>query len=469
MGLVIPVAQHSNIQRSIFKAYDIRGVVGENFGEEQAYTIGCALAQHYRNNAITAVGRDGRLSSPAIAAALIRGLNTCGVDTIEIGAVPTPVLYFAAYQHAEGSGLMITGSHNPAQYNGIKIMICGHTLAGDDMQILYEVCANQNSFPRPTRPGANQTLDLLNKYLDRIVANVQLQRPLKVAVDCGNGIAGPAMTGMLDRLGCEMIPLYCEVDGSFPNHHPNPSVPENLEDLIRTVQKNKCDIGIALDGDGDRLGVVDDRGRVIWADRQMMLFVKDILSSNRGGIVIYDVKSSYHLEKIIRECGGTPYISRTGHSFIKAALKETGAIFAGEMSGHLFFNDRWFGFDDGVYAAARFLELLSRQDKPCSALCDTLPQSMHTPEINIHFAQENAQHEFMQRFISAASFSNAKINLTDGLRAEFEHGWGLIRASNTTPCLVIRFEANSKTELEQVQSLFRAELLKVKPTLNIPF
>lgn len=467
--LVTRVARHNNIQRSIFKAYDIRGVVGENFGEQQAFLIGRAVARSCHDCAVAAVGRDGRLSSTAIATALIHGLNAGGMNTIDVGAVPTPVLYFAAHQYAGGSGLMVTGSHNPAGHNGIKIMLRGHTLAGDDIQALYEICTAQNAPPQAARRATRQTFSVLDAYLDRIAADIRLQRTLKVAVDCGNGIAGPTMLSMLARLGCTTLPLYCQVDGSFPHHHPNPSVPENLHDLSRAVRRNRCDIGIALDGDGDRLGAVDDHGNIIWPDRQMMLFAQAILPNHPGRNVIYDIKSSHHLAAIIRRCGGVPHMCRSGHSFIKAALKDADAVFAGEMSGHLFFNDRWFGFDDGVYSAARLIELLSQQRQTCSSMCHTLPVSATTPEINIHFSEENAQHEFMLRFIKTANFPDADINLMDGLRAEFARGWGLVRASNTTSCLVMRFEADNHTALAQIQALFRDELLKTQPFLSIPF
>ena len=467
--LVTRVAQHNSIHRSIFKAYDIRGVVGKHFGEEQAYAIGRAVAHRHPDCTVAAVGRDGRLSSAPIAAALMRGLNVGGMATLDVGAVPTPVLYFAAQHHTGGSGLMVTGSHNPAEYNGIKIMLRGHTLAGSDFQALYETCIRQNALPQAARRGGNRALEVLDAYLDRIAANIRLQRTLKVAVDCGNGVAGPAMLAMLARLGCRTVPLYCQVDGRFPHHHPDPSVPENLRDLRRAVRKNGCDIGVALDGDGDRLGAVDDHSEIIWPDRQMMLFARDILPQHQGRRIIFDVKSSRHLASVIRACGGIPHMSRSGHSFVKAALKKTHAVLAGEMSGHLFFNDRWFGFDDAVYAAARLLELLSHADQTCSALCRTLPQSTHTPEINIHFADENAPHAFMRRFVAAARFPAARIDLTDGLRAEFARGWGLVRASNTTACLVMRFEADDEAALVQIQSLFRAELLKVEPELEVRF
>ena len=456
------------LSRSIFKAYDIRGIVGESFGAPQAYTIGCALAQECRpHGRVAAVGRDGRLSSAEIAKALISGLNHSGVATVDVGEVPTPLLYFTALEHAQGSGFMVTGSHNPPDYNGIKMMVHNHTLAGDDVQRLYQRCV-ENRFDA-NEPGSNKTIDVTDEYLDRLADDVRLARPLRIGADCGNGVAGPAVKQMLDRLGCETVCLYCDVDGRFPNHHPDPSVPENLAVLIETVKEKNLDVGLAFDGDGDRLGVVDDVGRIVWADRQMMLFAKDVLAQHPGCSVIYDVKSSHLLEKIIKDHGGTALMCRTGHSFVKSALQETGALLAGEMSGHVFFKDRWFGFDDALYAAARLLEIISREAIPCSSLFDKLPAAVSTPEINVHFEREDAQHEFMRRFVDSADFGAARISKVDGVRAELDYGWGLVRASNTTPCLVIRFEADSKTELKRLQSLFRNELLKVEPSLPVPF
>ena len=454
------------MKRSLFKAYDIRGVVGHDFDEKTVYLIGRALAEQYPECQQVSIGRDGRLSSAALAASLIEGLNAGGVSTLDIGEVPTPVLYFSAHHYTNQSGFMVTGSHNPAPYNGIKMMVNGQTLAGDEIQRLYRTCVKRQF---SDSDGTNRPRSVVAHYLQAISDQVKLARPLKVAADCGNGVAGPTVKALLNQLGCQTICLYCEVDGNFPHHHPNPSVPENLEALIAAVQKNQLDIGLAFDGDGDRLGVVDNHGRIIWADRQMMLFAEEVLKQHPGSTIIYDVKSSRHLGETIKAHGGKPHMSRTGHSFMKAALKETGAILAGEMSGHFFFNDRWHGFDDGIYAAARILEILARSNQPCHALFDALPAAVSTPEINIHFAQENAQHEFMQRFVSSAQFDDAEVITIDGLRAEFAHGWGLVRASNTTPSLVIRFEADDETELKRLQNLFHQQLLNTEPSLEIPF
>ena len=455
------------ISSHIFRAYDVRGVVGEDFGEEQIFALGRALAACYPDCGEVVVGRDGRLSGAALSAALIRGLNASGVDTVDIGEVPTPALYFAAHQRG-GSGLMVTGSHNPPQYNGVKMMMNGHTLAGEEITALHTTCVAQD-FRHSDRVGTNTHRAMLDDYVQRIVRDVRIERPLRVAADCGNGVAGPAAAALFERLGCELTPLYCEVDGRFPNHHPNPSEPDNLKDLIAAVRTRRLDIGLAFDGDGDRLGVVDDSGEIIWADRQMMVFAQSILRDHPGATVIYDVKSSSHLARMIERCGGVAHMCRTGHSFVKGALRDTGALLAGEMSGHLFFNDRWFGFDDALYAAARLLEILSRQTRRCSEVFAQLPQTVSTPELNVYFAEEGQQHQFMRRFASTAQFAAAEINRLDGLRVEFDDGWGLVRASNTTPCLVIRFEADSRDRLERLQSAFRKQLLNTEPTLKLPF
>ncbi len=454
------------ISRSIFRAYDVRGVVGEDFGEAQVFALGRALATRYPDCGEVAVGRDGRLSSAALSDALIRGLNASGADAAGIGEVPTPALYFAAQRSGSGSGLMVTGSHNPPQYNGVKMMIGTHTLAGDDIAELHAICAGERF-----REGAGVRTDraVRDDYVQSIADNVSVERPLRIAIDCGNGVAGPAARALFERLGCDVTCLYCEVDGRFPHHHPNPSVPENLEELISAVRTHNLDVGFAFDGDGDRLGVVDDAGHVVWADRQMMVFAQDVLAAHPGATIIYDVKSSRHLARVIEAGGGVAQMCRTGHSFVKGALKRTGALLAGEMSGHIFFNDRWFGFDDALYAGARLLELLSRSPDRCSEIFARLPQAVSTPELNVHFAREDEQHEFMRRLEAGARFGDAEVSTIDGLRVEFDHGWGLVRASNTTPCLVLRFESDSRSGLERLQSAFREQLLKVDPSLELPF
>ena len=454
------------INRSIFRAYDVRGVVGESFSEEQAFALGQALATRYPDCGEVVVGRDGRLSSAALSGALIRGLNASGADVTDVGETPTPVLYFAAQRSGSSSGLMVTGSHNPPQYNGVKMMVSGHTLSGDDVAELYTICS-EGRF----RKGLGQRTEkaVCADYIRSITGNVKLERPLRIAIDCGNGVAGPVARTVFERLSCDVTCLYCEVDGHFPNHHPNPSAPENLKELIAVVRERKLDIGLAFDGDGDRLGVVDNTGQIIWADRQMMLFAQDVLATNPGATIIYDVKSSRHLAHVIENSGGVARMCRTGHSFVKSALSRTGALLAGEMSGHIFFSDRWFGFDDALYAGARLLELLSRSPDSSSKVFARLPQAVSTPELNVHFDREGAQHEFMHRFKDEAQFGDAEINTIDGLRVEFDHGWGLVRASNTTPCLVLRFESDSRAGLERIQSAFREQLLKVEPLLETPF
>ena len=458
-----------NIDRSLFRAYDVRGVVGDDFGEAQMFAIGRALATRYPDCGEVAVGRDGRLSSAALAGALIDGLNASGADAVEVGEVPTPALYFAAYRTESRSGLMVTGSHNPPQYNGVKMMINGHTLAGDDVAALHKLCVEERFREDSGNAGMRRETRVLDDYVEAIAADVSLKHPLRVAVDCGNGVAGPAARALYARLGCEVTCLHCEVDGNFPHHHPNPSDPATLEELIGTVQSRRLDVGLAFDGDGDRLGVVDDAGRIIWPDRQMMVMARDVLADNPGAAVIYDVKSSRHLAREVARLGGVARMCRTGHSFVKGTLRETGALLAGEMSGHIFFNDRWPGFDDALYAGARLLAVLARDPDRSSAIFDRLPQSVSTPELNVHFEREGSQHEFMRRFAVEARFGDAEVNRLDGLRVEFDDGWGLVRASNTTPSLVLRFESDSCAGLRKLQSLFRAQLLKVDAGLDVPF
>ena len=459
--------QHLPIEQKIFRAYDIRGIVGKDFGPDIAYRIACALAQCYPNMRTVAIGRDGRLSGEVIANALISGLQDCGINTINIGAVPTPTLYYAALTHTDGSGLMVTGSHNPKEYNGIKMMAHGKTLFGDDIKALYEACHNK---PTPAQSqGTGEDLSLLEAYIEKIIADIDLDRSLRVAVDCGNGIAGPSMLALLQRLGCDTFPLYCEPDGNFPNHHPDPTKEENLKDLIALVKEEICDVGLALDGDGDRLGVVDDTGNILWADYQMMLYAHAVLQKNPGRTVIYDVKSSQNLPKMITAYGGKPMMCRTGHSFIKEAIQTHNAVLAGEMSGHIFFNDRWLGFDDGLYAAARMLEIIAQSVTPLSILSAALPPSLSTPELNIFLDETTTPHLFMDTFIAQTTFAEAEVNLLDGLRADFNDGWGLVRASNTTPCLVLRFEADTENALQNIQGRFREALLRVDPSLKLPF
>ncbi len=459
------------IAGDIFRAYDVRGIVDEQLGEAAMHAIGRAVATGHPGLPGMAVGYDGRLSSERLAGALCTGLRASGVDVVEIGQAPTPLLYYAAHELCEGSGLMVTGSHNPPEYNGVKMMIGGHTLAGDDIQ---QIRATIEAGHFCEGQGGARRCEVLNDYVARIAEDVRPARRLRIAVDSGNGAAGPVAKALFARLDCELTCLYCDVDGRFPNHHPNPSVEENLAVLQNTVRDDGLDIGFAFDGDGDRLGVVDERGEVIWPDRQMMIYARDVLRRHPGASVIYDVKSSRHLPQMVEQCGGKPYMSRTGHSFIKSMLKEKDALLAGEMSGHIFFRDRWYGFDDGLYAAARLLEIVAADGRRCSEIFGELPQAFGTPEINIPFEREGRQHDFMRRFAqNTPRFTDAgvggRVNLTDGVRVEFDDGWGLVRASNTTPCLVARFEAESEPRLRELQRLFRDELLRVEPALDIPF
>ncbi|WP_223787549.1 phosphomannomutase/phosphoglucomutase [Marinicella meishanensis] len=453
--------------KSIFKAYDIRGIVDKTLTVSAVEQIGHAIGSENLNRGRKSivVARDGRLSGPALLEALIKGIARSGCDVINIGAVPTGVLYFSTHHLETGSGVMLTGSHNPADYNGLKIMLDGETLAGKLISNLYDMIANKDLLHGQ---GSVQELDIADDYVDYISSEIQLENEPTVVVDCGNGIPGELGPEVLEEIGCEVIPLHCEVDGSFPNHHPDPSVPENLQDLIATLKSVDADIGIAFDGDGDRLGVVTKAGEIINPDRLLMLFAKDVLSRQPGSSIIFDVKCTGHLPKSIVKHGGMPIMWKTGHSFMKAKLKETNAALAGEMSGHFFFNERWFGFDDGIYAAARLLEILDQEDGTPEEVFDTLPNSVNTPELKVHM-QEGEHYLFMDKFIEKASFPDAKITTIDGIRADFAGGWGLVRCSNTTPCLVIRFDADDEDTLHQIQEEFRSQLLAVSDSLELPF
>ncbi|WP_434778025.1 phosphomannomutase/phosphoglucomutase [Neisseria sp. Ec49-e6-T10] len=447
------------IAQEIFKAYDIRGIVGKTLTDQDAYFIGRAIGTiaHERKISKIAVGRDGRLSGSLMQKQLIAGILDSGVSVLDVGMVATPMLYFAAYSHCHGSGVMVTGSHNPADYNGFKMLLGGISLSGEEIQALYQRIIKED-FNKPEEEGLINQLDVEQSYIDYIVKNIQLERRLSIAVDCGNGVAG-AFAGKLYReLGCNVFELYCEVDGNFPNHHPDPSKPKNLLDLIKAVKEYDCDLGLAFDGDGDRLGVVTKEGNIIWPDRQLMLFSADVLQRNPGAKIIYDVKSTRNLAPWIQKHGGEPVLSRTGHSFIKMAMKETGALLAGEMSGHIFFRERWLGFDDGLYAGARLLEIVSAHESPSEVL-NQLPDAISTPEINIEMEKEGDNHRLIEALQQEAHFDKAQnIIRIDGLRVEYEDGFGLMRASNTTPVLVLRFEANTQNALEYIQSQFQQVL-----------
>jgi len=452
---------------SIFKAYDIRGIVDKTLTRDTVIQIGQAIGTENinRGRQSLVVARDGRLSGPDLLDALIQGVKASGCDVINIGAVPTGVLYFATHHLETGSGVMLTGSHNPPEYNGLKIMLDGETLAGKLITNLYDMIIEEDLL---SGEGSVQELDIADDYIDYISSEIQLENEPTVVVDSGNGIAGPIAVDVLEEIGCNVIPLHCEVDGEFPNHHPDPSVPENLEDLKATLKSVDADIGIAFDGDGDRLGVVTKEGENIFPDRLLMLFAKDVLSRQPGSSIIFDVKCTAHLPKAIVKYGGLPIMWKTGHSFMKAKLKETNAALAGEMSGHFFFNERWFGFDDGIYAAARLLEILDQETDTPQEVFDTLPKGVSTPELKVEM-QEGEHYMFMKEFEKRVKFEDAKITTIDGIRADFEDGWGLVRCSNTTPCLVIRFDADNEAALARIKELFREQLLKVSEDLELPF
>ncbi len=456
----------SAIAPEIFKAYDIRGVVDRTLTEAAADAVGRALGTLGAAKGVRrfVVGRDGRLSGPRLAAALARGLNASGMDVVDIGVVATPMVYFATFELGTGSGVMVTGSHNPPEYNGLKMVVAGETLAAEAIQDLRRL-VDSGKFAIGT--GRVESADVSGAYLDRIAGDVKLARPMKVAIDCGNGSPGAFAPALYRRLGCEVTELYCDVDGTFPNHHPDPSRPENLADLVRTLATTPAEIGLAFDGDGDRLGVVTKGGRIVFPDRQLMLFAADVLARNPGSEVVFDVKCTRNLFGWIRRHGGRPVLWKTGHSLIKAKLKETGAPLAGEMSGHIFFKERWYGFDDGLYAGARLLEIVSRA-KDASAVLEALPDSIATPELQVKVA-EGENHRLVAELQRTARFEGATEVITiDGLRAEYPDGFGLLRASNTTPVLVLRFEADSEAALARIQADFRRVLLAAKPDARWP-
>jgi phosphomannomutase len=461
------IYQQKQVERSVFRAYDIRGVIGKQLDVDDFYSIGraisCRLSVLKRDKIF--VARDGRLTSERLTNALKQGLLDSGICVIDLGAVATPVMYYATNTTEVDSGLMVTGSHNPADYNGIKMVLAGKTLVQSDIEALFNLVhagACQN--------GQGEVLkqDIMPDYINRIVSDIKVKRPLKVVVDCGNGIAGPVIPKVIEALGCEVIPLFCEVDGRFPNHHPDPTIEANLVDLKAAVAAHKADIGLAFDGDADRLGVVTNKNEIIWPDRLLMLYALDVLRQNKGATIVYDVKCSSHLSRVIEEAGGVARMCATGHSIVKGIMKEEKAALAGEMSGHIFFKDRWYGFDDALYSACRLLEIVSLSMASTSEQFAAIPNSVNTPEIKIPIAEEE-KFDFMQRFSEEAEFPEARIITIDGLRVEFAHGWGLVRASNTTPCLVARFEANDKASLEQIQRLFKTQLQQVDKNLVVSF
>jgi phosphomannomutase / phosphoglucomutase len=451
-----------NIAAEIFRAYDIRGIAGKTLTADAVRAVGRALGSMAKE---FAVGRDGRSSGPELVDALCEGLQASGADVVDVGMVPTPVTYFAAHHLRCGSCVSVTGSHNPPEYNGLKMVVDGHTLSGDEIQAL-RARIERGDFREGA--GSRRTADVLDDYVKRISGDVRLARRMRIAIDCGNGVAGIAAPRLFRALGCEVEELYSEVDPTFPNHHPDPSHAENLADLIEAVRRGKSELGLAFDGDGDRLGVVTKDGGVIYPDRQLMLFAADVLSRNPGAQIIYDVKSTRLLAPWIERHGGKPLLWKTGHSLIKAKLAETGAPLAGEMSGHTFFKERWYGFDDALYAGARLLEILSRS-RDASGVLNSLPDAPSTPELQWKLA-EGEPHALIARLQAARPFPNAERVITiDGVRAEYADGFGLARASNTTPVIVLRFEADDEDALARIQEEFRAALAPLKPGAPLPF
>ncbi len=457
----------SLLSKSIFKAYDIRGIIDKTLDADVAYSIGQAFgsAALAKGEKTVVIGRDGRLSGPSLAAALAKGLQSTGVDVIDLGVVATPMVYFGTNVLGASSGIMVTGSHNPPDYNGFKMVLAGEAIYGDTILALYDRIVAKDFV---TGAGQYSTHDIKASYLERIVSDVKLARPIKIAVDCGNGVAGAFAGDLYRAMGCDVIELFCEVDGNFPNHHPDPAHPENLQDLIRCLQNSDAEIGLAFDGDGDRLGVVTKDGQIIYPDRQLMLFAADVLSRNAGAQILYDVKCTRHLAPWIKSHGGQPLMWKTGHSLVKAKLKETGSPLGGEMSGHVFFKDRWYGFDDGLYAGARLLEILSKVTEMTKTLND-LPQSTSTPELQLKLS-EGENFAIIEQMQKNANFpGSTEIISIDGLRVEYPDGFGLARSSNTTPVIVMRFEAESPEALARIQAALKAAILAVKPDAVLPY
>ncbi|MYM30128.1 phosphomannomutase/phosphoglucomutase [Duganella sp. CY15W] len=458
-----------SLSKTIFKAYDIRGIIDNTLDVGVAHQIGAAFgrAALAKGEKKVVIGRDGRLSGPSLAKALAEGLQSAGVDVIDLGVVATPMVYFGTNVLDAASGIMVTGSHNPPDYNGFKMVLAGEAIHGEAITGLYDsILQHDGSSAAVT--GAYSTYDIRAQYLQRIIGDVKIARPIKIAVDCGNGVAGAFAGDLYRGMGCEVIELFCEVDGTFPNHHPDPAHPENLQDLIRCLQETDAEIGLAFDGDGDRLGLVTKDGQIIYPDRQMMLFAGDVLSRNPGAEILYDVKCTRHLAPYIEQAGGKPLMYKTGHSLVKAKLKETGSPLGGEMSGHIFFKDRWYGFDDGLYAGARMLEILTKEQDP-SALLNALPQSDSTPELHLHL-KEGENFALMDKLRADAEFpGHERIITIDGLRVEYADGFGLARSSNTTPVIVMRFEAETPAALERIQGQFKSVILAAKPDAELPF
>lgn len=477
----IPLNAPQDIPLEIFRAYDIRGIVGDTLTKGIVFSLGRAIGRKVlaQSEQRIVVGRDGRISGPDLAEHLIAGLMSVGCKVVDIGQVATPVLYFATYELAIPSGVMITGSHNPVNYNGFKIMLAGRAIYGEEILELYhsmraDVGIDVEAPIKLQNDKSEESVQYIQEniipaYIKRIKQDVVLARPLKVVVDCGNGSPGGFAPELYEKLGCEVIPLYCEVDGNFPNHHPDPGDPKNLQELSAAVVAHQADVGFGFDGDGDRLGVVDNTGKIIWPDRVLMLLAEDVLSRNPGATIIYDIKSSKDLESVINAKGGEPLMWKTGHSLIKAKMRETDALLAGEMSGHIFFKERWFGFDDALYAGARLLEIIAQRKEGVASIFKAFPENVCTPEIGIDVREDN-KFEIVKKLIATAKFSHIKAKHTlDGLRVEFTDGWGLIRPSNTSPKLIARFEADSKVALARIQQEFKQSLQDIEPNLAIVF
>lgn len=455
------------LDTGIFRAYDIRGIVGQNLDADTAYWVGRAVGSESRarGESSVVVGRDGRLSGPALLKALAQGLADSGCEVLDLGMVPTPLVYFATHRLAATSGVMVTGSHNPPDYNGFKIVIAGETLSGPRITALYERIVSGDLMQGS---GSVHQEDIIEQYVGYISDDIAIGRPLKVVVDCGNGVGGTVAPQLLESIGCSVVPLYCEVDGNFPNHHPDPGKAENLQDLIRRVREENADLGLAFDGDADRVGVVTNTGEIIYSDRLMMLLAEDVISRNPGADIVFDVKCSRRLGALISRVGGRPVMWKTGHSLMKAKIRETGALLGGEMSGHIFFGERWFGFDDGIYAAARLLETLSMESDSVDRVFARYPLGVSTPELTIEVT-EDTKFGIIETLQASADWGNGSVNTLDGIRVDYPGGWGLIRASNTTPLLVLRFEGDSEEELQRIQELFREQLLAAAPDIHWPF
>ncbi len=460
-------AGRAHLPPGIFRAYDIRGIVGKTLHADTAYWIGRAVGAQSlaMGEPQVSVGRDGRLSGPLLVEPLIRGLVEAGCHVNDLGLVPTPALYYATHELGGKSGVMLTGSHNPPDYNGFKIVIAGDTLANEQIQaLLGRLQANDLTLGT----GHVQQVAILERYFQRIVSDVKLARRLKVVVDCGNGVAGVIAPQLIEALGCEVIALFSEVDGNFPNHHPDPSKAQNLQVLINTVKRTGADLGLAFDGDADRVGVVTEAGSIIYADRLLMLFAQDVLARNPGAEIIFDVKCTRRLIPLIERLGGRTLMWKTGHSLMKKKMHQTGALLAGEMSGHLFIKERWYGFDDGIYSAARLLEILSKTEQSAETVFAAFPDDISTPELNIDVTDER-KFSIIDALQRDADWGDARLTTIDGVRVDYAQGWGLVRASNTTPVLVLRFEADSDAELQRIKDVFRTQLLRVGPDLQLPF